>query len=324
MSGFTGTGTADDPVVLPDVNVTASPVTPQNAGPSGNSYVERTLSFTFTLGKGSFGATGQNTVTVSNLRAHVTILKNGAPSMSHAEGRIYGLTPTIMNALTTLGSPRPMERLNRVVISAGDAVNGMAVVYQGTIQDAWQNFDNQPDTFLEIISFVSTFINLQPIPPTSFPGNANVATIMAGLATQAGRNFENNGVQVQLASPYLAGTILAQAQELARQANIEFFDDGTTFAIWPKSGTRGGTIPLVSPASGMINYPKYTSQGIAVRMVFNPNILFGGQIQLATSLTQAQGTWYVNKVAYDLAAQIINGPWFTDIECNRQPGVQNQ
>ena len=324
MSGFTGTGTENDPLVLPDVNVTASPLTPVNAGPSGNSYVERALSFTFTLGKGSFGATGQNTVTVNNLRAHVTILKNGAPSMSHAEMRIYGLTPTIMNALTTLGAPRPMERLNTISISAGDPENGMAVVYQGTIQDAWQNFDSQPDTFLEIISFVSTFINLKPIPPTSFPGSADVATIMSGLATQAGRNFENNAVQVKLAYPYLAGTILAQAQELARQANIEFFDDGSTFAIWPKSSTRGGVIPLISPTSGMIGYPRYTSQGVAVRMVFNPNILFGGQIQLQTSLMAAQGNWYVNKVSYDLAAQIINGPWFTDIECNRQPGVPNQ
>jgi hypothetical protein len=297
--------------------------------------VERVLSFTFTLGKGSFGATGQNTVTVNNLRAHVTILKNGAPSMSHAEMRIYGLPPTIMNALTTLGAPRPMERLNTISISAGDVVNGMSVVYQGIIQDAWQNFDSQPDTFLEIISFVGTYINLLPIAPTSFPGSADVATIMAGLAAQAppvtqegkpaqaGRNFENNGVQVQLAYPYLAGTVLAQAHELARQANIEFFDDGVTFAIWPKSGTRGGAIPLISPTSGMIGYPRYTSQGVAVRMVFNPNILFGGQIQLQTSLMAAQGNWYVNKVSYDLAAQIVNGPWFTDIECNRQPGVPN-
>jgi len=322
-----GSGTSDDPVVLPDVNITAPPTgttPPQNAGPSGSSYVERALSFTFTLGKGSFGLTGQNTVTVKGLRAHVTILKNGAPSMSHAEMRIYGLTPAIMNSLSTLGAPRPMERDNTVSISAGDASNGMAVVYQGTVQDAWQNFDDQPNTFLEIISFVSTFINLQPIPPTSFPGSADVATIMSGLATQAKRNFENNGVQVKLAYPYLAGTILMQAQELARQANIEFFDDGSTFAIWPKTGTRGGAIPLIGPNSGLVNYPRYTSQGIALRSVFNPNILFGGQIKLETSLIAAQGTWYVNKVSYDLSAQIVNGPWFTDIECNRQPGVPNQ
>ncbi len=292
-----------------------------NSGPSGNSYVERALSFKFTLGKGSFGLSGQNTVTVNSLRAHCTILKNGAPSMSSAEMRIYGLTPDIMNALTTLGSPRPMERDNTVAIYAGDSNTGLALVYQGTVQDAWQNFDSQPDTFLEVQSFVSTFIATKPTAPISFPGSGDVATMMAGLATQAGRSFENSGVQVQLANPYFAGTILSQAHDLARAANIEFFDDGITFAIWPKTGTRGGVIPLISPASGLVNYPKYTSQGIALRTVFNPNILFGGQIKLDTSLKQARGTWYVNKVSYDLAARITNGPWFTDIEANRQPGV---
>jgi len=292
--------------------------------PPGNSYVERALSFVFKLGKGSFGLSGTNEVKVENLRAHCTILKNGAPAMSSAEMRIYGLTPDIMNALSTLGSPRPMERDNTVSILAGNSGTNLAVVYQGTVQDAWQNFDSQPDTFLEVQSFVSTFIATKPVAPISFPGQADVATMFAGLATQAGRNFENSGVQVQLASPYFAGTILSQAHDLARAANIEFFDDGITFAIWPKTGTRGGQIPLISPASGLVNYPRYTSQGVALRTIFNPNILFGGQIKLDTSLKQAQGTWYVNKVSYDLASRITNGPWFTDIEANRQPGVPNQ
>lgn len=292
-----------------------------NTGPSGNAYVERLLSFTFTLGKGSFGASGQNTATVDGLRAHCTILKNGAPAMSSAEMRIYGLTPDIMNSLSTLGTPRPMERDNTIAVKAGDINSGLALVYQGTIQDAWQNFDSQPDTFLEVQSFVSTFIATKPVPPLSTPAGADVATMMAGLATQAGRSFENSGVQVQLPASYFAGTILSQAHDLARAANIEFHDDGLTFAIWPKTGTRGGVIPLISPASGLINYPRYTSQGIALRTLFNPNILFGGQIKLETSLKPAVGTWYVNKVSYDLAAQIVNGPWFCDIECNRQPGV---
>lgn len=322
LPAVVGSGTSTDPVVLPDVNITAPKTNPPiNTGPSGNSYVERALSFKFTLGKGSFGLSGQNTVTVKDVRAHVTILKNGAPAMSSAEMRIYGLTPDIMNALTTLGSPRPMERDNTVAISAGDANSGLALVYQGTVQEAWQNFDSQPETFLEVQSFVSTFLALKPASPISFPGTGDVATMMAGLATTAGRNFENSGVQVQLANPYFSGTILSQAQALAEAANIEFFDDGITFAIWPKTGTRNSQIPLVSPASGLVNYPRYTSQGVALRMIFNPNILFGGQIKLETSLKQAAGTWYVNKVSYDLSSQIVNGPWFTDVECNRQPGV---
>lgn len=297
-----------------------SATTSSNA-PKANSYVERALSFKFELGKGSFGTSGDNTVKINSLRAHVTVLKNGFPSMNSAEMRIYGLDPQVMNAISTLGSPRPMERLNTVSVYAGDSVNGLSLVYTGTVQDAWQNFNGQPDTFLEVQSFVSTFDATKPVPPISFPGSADVATMFAGLATQAGRAFENNGVQVTLANPYFAGTTLSQAHDLARAANIEFHDDGSTFAIWPKDSTRGGVIPLIGENSGMIGYPDFTSQGIRIRTVYNPNILFGGQVKVETTLKQAQGIWYVNKVSYSLTSRITNGPWQTEIECNRQPGV---
>ena len=328
MSDFTGTGTANDPVVLPDVNITASPIMPANSGPPGAWYTERALSFKFQLGKGSFGITGQNTVTVGNLRAHCTILKNGYPSMNSAEMRIYGLTPDIMNALTTLGTPRPMERLNTVTVSAGDTISGAnTLVYSGIIQEAWQDFDGQPETFLEVQSSVGTLIANAPVPPISFPGSADAATIMSVIAKSAGRAFSNSGVNVTLSNPYFAGTALQQAHDLARAANINFDDDGITFFIWPLSGVKQNVIPMISPDTGLNNYPRYTSQGIALRTLFNINLVFGGQCQVVqppnSGIPAANGLWTMNKVSHDLSAQIINGPWFTDIECNRQPGVPN-
>lgn len=295
--------------------------TTSNTAPTGSSYIERALSFKFELGKSSFGENGQDTVKVNGLRAHVTVLKNGFPAMNSAEMRIYGLTEDIMNQLTTLGSPRPMARDNTVTVYAGDNQNGLSVVYQGTVQDAWQNFDSQPDTFLEVQSFTSTFIATKAATPISVSGSADVATMFASLAQQAGRAFENSGVQVTLSNPYFSGTALQQAHDLARAANIEFHDDGTTFAIWPKNSTRGGVIPLISPASGLVGYPQYTSQGIRLRTIYNPNIKFGGKIKLESGIKAACGIWYVGKVSYNLAARITNGPWFTEFDCNREPGV---
>lgn len=286
------------------------------------SYVERALTFTIKLGKGSFGESGFDTVKLEGLRAHASILKNGPPSNSNATMEIYGMTPGQMNHISTLGSPVPMDRLNIITIEAGDATNGMAEVFTGKIQDAWQNLDSQPDTFMQINAFVTLVDNTKPTSPTSFQGSADVATMMAGIASKMQRNFENNGVTTKLANPYFAGTAGEQAQALARAANIEMFDDGTKLTIWPKSGSRGGTIPLISPESGLIGYPKWSSYGMRFRTLFNPNITFGGKIKMKSGIEPANGDWIVSDgLSYDLSSQITNGPWFTDVNCYRNPAA---
>ena len=302
--------------------------------PSGSSYIQRAIDLTLTLGTGTFGQTGKNTVKLSNLRIVATIQKLGPPAFGSAEVRIFGLPPSIMNEVSTLGVPLPLIRLNNtILIEAGDVGGTMAAVFTGYIYRAWQNFDNQPETMLQIVSNTGAVDAMAPAPPISAQGGADVAAMMSGLATRMGRSFENNGVQVQLSNPYFAGTALEQAHAIARAANIEMQDDGPfgTLAIWPKNGTRGGSIPLISVESGMIGYPRYQDQGMTVRALFNPNIRLGGQIMLQSSLggvaipaqgaTQAQaqragpnGQWYVTRLTYDLSSQLPDGPWFVDID----------
>ncbi len=284
-----------------------------------SSYVTRELAATVLLGRGTFGAAGYDTLTVANLRMAATLSKMGSPGFDSAEIRIYGLTQSVMNQLSTLGVPLPMARLNTVQLSAGDSASGLSVIYQGNIQNAWQNLDGMPDTFLQIVAYAGYFDAIAPIPPTSYKGSTDVATIMAGLAARMGRAFENNGVQVKLSNPYFAGTAVQQAQACAKAADIELYDDGLTLAIWPKWSTRGGAVPLISPESGLIGYPRYTSQGMEFRCLFNPNIKLGGVIQMKSSIQPACGTWYVNKLTYDLSSRLPGGPWFCDVGTVRMP-----
>lgn len=302
-------------------NITEVGTTQPTGLPSGYSYTTRAIDVTVQLGKGSFGTSGANTVKLSGLRVAATIRKYGSPGFDTASVRMYGLPSSLMNQVSTLGAPIPMERDNNVLIEAGDPINGMSLVFQGTIQNAWQEFDGAPDTYLTIDSVSGAFAAMQPTPAISFPGSADVATIISGIATRIGRTFNNAGVQVTLSNPYFAGTPLEQAQKCARAANVEFYDDGSTFYIWPKTGNRSGAVPLISPQSGLVGYPKYTSQGMQFRCLYNPSILFGGLIKMQSSIQPACGTWYVNELTYNLAAQIPNGPWFCEVGCVRQVGA---
>lgn len=326
-----GSGTADDPVVLPPVNVTAPKLPPPpNAGPSGNSYVERLLQFQFVLGTGTFGNGLGNTVTVSYLRANVNIVHVGAPSIGLATGRLQGLTPTIMNALSTLGTPFDTVRNNQVTVLAGDANNGMSVAFTGIMRMCYQDFNGSPETALVFRATGMPLAAEAPCPPLSYPGGADVAGIMSGIATSLGLNFENNGVQVRLSSPYLAGNARDQWRDLAEHANILSTVENGTLAIWNKGSARGGVIPLISPASGLIGYPTQSDQGITFRTLYNPNIKFGGYIQMQSAkdpatgmsvLPAADGQWWVNRIVHDLSSQLPNGSWFTDISAVRNSGT---
>ena len=231
------------------------------------------------------------------------------------------LTQDVMNQVSTLGKPRPMERLNKISIDAGDSTNGIFNIFHGIIQEAWQELDNAPDTYMTFQCQTGTDLAMKPVTPSSFPTGGAAANMIAGIASAAGRGFNNSGVQVILPPTYLSGTYIDQAHAVAAHANIEFYDDGTTFYIWPKLGARtAGIYPLISAQSGLVGYPKYTAQGIKFRCIFNSSIQFGSYIVMQSSIQQACGLWYVNELSYDLAAQFPNGPWFCDVGAVLMPG----
>lgn len=336
MSAFTGQ--------LPNIpSQPATPPLPTSASPvTGTSYVARAINVTITLGQGTFGQTGFNTVKLIGLRVAASIQKAGFPSQDNASVQVYGVEESLMNQVTTLGIHQIVQSRNQnaVIIEAGDAVNGMSIVHQGFIVDAFEDFTGSPETFLQITSVGGYIPAMQPVAPTSFPAGADAATMMQVLAGKAGWTFENNGVQVILPPTYLPGTYLDQMHTVARAANIEMYQDtGTTpptLAIWPKNLTRvqNGIIPLVNKASGLINYPSFYSEGVSFRCLYNPNLTIAKQVQLQSSagakaplLGQAgaspsgtfsggpNGIWVIVKLSYDLSAQIPDGPWFCDADC---------
>ena len=301
------------------------------SGSTGNSFSNRAIDVTLTIGQGTLGQTGFNTVKLSGLRVEVAIVKGGMPSMDTADIRIYGVQPSVMNQLSTWGVPFPMLRLNNTVtLAAGDGVT-MPPIFHGHVLRGWQDFDSLPETCLHIQSQGGAAAAMVPASPISFPGGADVATIMSGLATTMGLAFENNGVQVQLSNPYFAGTALQQAEKCAKAAHIQMLIDSSTvpntLVIVPWTGTRGGAIPIISAATGLIGYPRYFDYGVSFRCLFNPNLKMLGKIKLETSIgnttpataqTPAQpglpsGIWYISALSYDLATWVPDGPWFCDV-----------
>ncbi len=286
------------------------------------SYTQKLLTVQFVLGTGTFGESGQNTLTISGLRVVATVVKSGGASLGNAQIRIFGMTQSHMNQLSTLGLLITQTRKNTVILMAGDATSGMSQVFMGTIINAWSDYQGAPDVSFNVEAFAAYLDAIKPVPPASFPpGGTDVATIMAGFAARMGLKFENNGVSVKLASPYFAGTARDQAQRCADAANINWHIDNGTLAIWPKNSARSGSAVVVSPETGLVGYPIFDSLGVILRTLFNPLIRYGCLVQVNSSLTPANGTWFVYALTYELSSMTPGGPWFNTMKTARLGSV---
>lgn len=262
----------------------------------------------------SFAESGTDTVTLSGFRTSVRIQNSGAPGGNTASVQVFGMSPSLMDQLSTLGIVFNIVPKNTVTISAGDEEVGLSPVFSGTIFASYGEYNAAPNVpfLLECLSGLADAT--APAAASSFTGSTNVADIMAGFARQMNAGFENNGVSVQLSCPYFDGNLWTQMRTCAEHAGINAEIIEGKLSIWPKGGNRNTqTIPIVSKETGMIGYPAYTQQGILVRSLFNPQIAFGGLIKVESAVKLTTQTWAVNKLDLTLDSMVPKGHWRSTI-----------
>jgi len=259
---------------------------------------------------------GADTVIIEKLRMSAEVLHAGGPSDGTLDLTIYGLSLSTINRLSTLGMQINLVPKNAIVLEAGDDQSGMSTVFTGYILSAFGDFNAAPDVSFHLSAHTLAPQAVIPAQASSFPGSADIATIMSGFATLLGLKFENNGVTGTLSNAYFSGSTKTQVQECVDAAGISWnHGEGGILAIWPKNGSRGGAVPLVSPQTGMKGYPTYTAYGIMVETLYNPSIGFGGKVQVQSSLQAACGEWAVYSLGHQLESEMPDGRWFSTLLC---------
>ena len=128
------------------------------------SFVKRVISLTFTLQSTKFQGTGSDTLTISGLRTSVTIQESGGASRGACHIVVHGLSASQMNSLSTYGMPADVQFNNRVSVSAGDAVSGMSLIFQGTITSCEADYSDQENAALVVEAYA---YNIRPSRPRS-------------------------------------------------------------------------------------------------------------------------------------------------------------
>ena len=274
------------------------------------------------LGSKATPAVPAQQIVLQGYRASAKIDKAGGMTMGHLNAQIYGVSQSDMNACVTYPyQPQRLlqggVKLNTVQVFAIDG-DQETLVFSGFIYIAWGVYQNQPDVFLYINATSTAVAQLSPVLPTSYDGPIDVAVAMGQLANQMGLSaLENNGVNgVILRNQYLAGSALDKARKLAQAAGIWMFIDLGLMAITQAFQARIKPTAVVSAQTGMIGYPTFDSLGVHVKSLFNPAVVFGGPIQIVSTIPQANRTLLAASIAYDLESEKPGGAWFMTIIAN--------
>lgn len=287
------------------------------------SLARRIINLRFVLDKGSFNTKGDDVVDVTGLRVSANVTKAGTASNANCELRVWGMPLSLMNKLTVLNKLAYGQQINNtVIVSAGDEENGVSVLFQGTIQEAWVEAKQPPDVMFYVRANSGMYRALQPIPPTSYKGNVDGAFALSGLAQQIGLQLVNHGVTGQIRNPYWPGAAKQQLDKMCQALNcIAFVDDVKhVLHVWPKGAARKDAAVLLSPSTGLVGYPTYTQNGIAVRSIYNPNLSFGRKVRIESQLTAASGEWAIAAISHNLDANMPGGEWFSEAQCARIGG----
>lgn len=283
--------------------------------------IEVCLGIDESTGPKTFNSEGADKVVIKDNRAVVRVTNAGLGQHSTLNCRIFGLAEKTMNAMTALKMNGDRRIDNSIVIYAVDGT-AKSLVFSGNMITAWPDYSAMPDVSIDIYAQSAYLSTIKPQDSISFPGESDVATVMAKLAHLMGRAFEGNGVLVKVRDVVLVGSYEEMAYNLAKQAGINInFDSYNVLAIWPRNGNRSQYITEIGPNSGLVGYPTYDGSGIQTRVLYNPELVVGGAIDLKTDVIGAKGLFYIQSVTHTLDAKVYGGSWFSDIRANRLPST---
>lgn len=281
---------------------------------TGNTFTEKQLKFTFTLGTNAKFPGNNNTLKVTGLRATADIVFPGPPSFPTANVRIYGMKPSDMTALTGLTFQTLTYKRNSIMIEANSGA-GWTTVFEGQMVTSVTDFSSQPDVAFQVFAQTLGYDLLNPATPTSFPGPASFENVLRTIALKMSKDFDNGGVEGSFSGPtYFAGTPAEQLRVAARKAGLVYYLDKTGIVEIGESG-QPRNVPrwVLTPTSGLVGYPSLDSVNlIGVEAVFNPSLRFGAPLRIQFSDQRAaNGDWIIYDCAHRLSSLMPDGPWFT-------------
>lgn len=291
------------------------------------SFTLKTIRLVITLGKGQFSE-GGNTKTIEGLACDVSITKPGLPEKNSATVKVWGLKYDDMAQLTMLAF-RPLEsQKNLISIFAGEKDGSLPLAFAGEITSAFADFNAAPDVVMQFEADTGTYAQQIAEPVLTVDGETSAESLFSKFAAAAGYSYENQGVTSSVKNIWVPGSPITKAEKLSKDLGVNLLIDDGTLITLPAGQARKGNAVLLNKESGMVGYPTFNQDGISLRCLYNPDLVFNGLVKVESIVPRASGTWRITKLTHNLTAYIPGGGnWESQVEAmyydSREPTTGN-
>lgn len=284
------------------------------------------------------GAVQTSTYVWQQNRMRVTLRQGGA-QFGNARVEVFGVPPLDMNNIARLWLETLTPQITDTIQIAVWNGQSFTPLFQGVI--AWSAVDASamPQVRLVIEANSSFALGLTTASPYA---NAGPVTLQAALTTIAAAAsftvvYSANATQHQLTDVRLTGSPLdqiialmhhypdltwttQQQQVIVRPALAPVTQAGTT----PSAGSNTGVGANVTPTpiriavdTGMQSSPVYSTSGLQIATLFNPQITPGTTLDVETTFDYVNRTiWVANVLEHQLDVNMPNGQWTTYVAAN--------
>lgn len=278
-------------------------------------YRKNTLKFEFDCGDSSFDSSGNNKITLTDVKALAKVSYSGNYGGYQADVTIYGLGME----LVTIISSRGIGFATNLKVNIGMNIYANdTLIFSGQIFSSYANMNSVPEAALVINAFAGLDIARKATKAYTFNGTTSLQSILKSICSPFGYEVVTYGLDgMQGTNPHFEGSTLEQVRQVCGHFDLLMVINGKVITIWKRSSGINTIKALVSPENGLIGYPVFTQSGIMYQSQFSPYLTAGQQVELQTSLPNASGVYTNFAVDHYLSSWVKDGPWLTTAQAGR-------
>lgn len=281
-------------------------------------YKQHIIRFEFTNKTGTFDNKGNNKISISNVKATVSLNSVIGMTGTTAEFSIYGLGIERLADLSgrANGIVSPNEQVINVDIFADDSL-----VFSGGMNSSIANMNSAPESSLMIAATANADLQSKVASPFSARGPQNLTDVINSICTSAGYEAAFNGVKgmTTSGSPHLEGSVFDQLNQACSGYGLAMsVTPPNKIEFWPTNTVRDDVIPLISKKYGLIGYPVFSNGGLMFQTQYSSLLIIGRYIDMRTELPHASGRYKLTSVRHELSSWVTGGSWHTICIANRE------
>lgn len=281
-------------------------------------YKQHTLRFDFTNTKEPFDKAGNNKISLSNLKATVSLNDVIGRTGSSADITLFGLS---LERIAELSGRADGNMLNTQNINVGVFADESLVFY-GVMTSSVANINQAPESGLTIAASANAELRNMAVSPFSARGAQSLSDVINAICTSVGYEAVFNGVNgmTTSGSPHYEGSAFDQLHQICKNYDLAMaVTPPGKVEFWPSTEQRDDVIPLISSDYGLIGYPVFSAGGVMFQTQYSSLLSIGRHINLKTEVPWASGRYQLSTVRHELSSWVTGGPWHSICTAARSP-----